>query len=44
MASVAPGIGLGAASKVFIDFKIFQWKLHLENENDLALSKRKPQA
>ena len=44
MASVAPGLGLGALSKIPIDFTIFQWKRPFENENGLALSKMKFQA
>jgi hypothetical protein len=44
MASVAPGLGLGAPSKIPIDFKIFQWKCPFQNENGLALSKMKFQA
>ena len=34
----APGLGLGALQKFAIDFKIFQWKCPLQNENGLALS------
>ena len=41
MASIAPGLGFGAPSKAPIDFKIFQWKCTLQNENGLALSKMK---
>ena len=33
----APGLGLGALQKFAIDFKIFQWKCPLQNENGLAL-------
>ena len=44
MASVAPGLGLGALAKIPIDFKIFEWKCPFQNENGLALSKRKFQA
>ncbi len=36
-----PGLGLGAPLK---DFRIFQWKCPLQNENVLSLSKLKVQA
>ena len=38
MATSVPGLGLGAPSNVPIDFKIFQWKCPLQNENGVALS------
>ena len=41
---VAPGLGLGAPSKVFVHFQILRWKCPLQNENALALSKMKFQA
>ena len=38
MTFVDPGLGLGALQKFPIDFKIFQLKCPLQNENGLALS------
>ena len=41
MTSVALDLDLGALQKFPIDFKVFQWKCLLQNENGLALSKIK---
>ncbi len=44
MAFVALVLALVPLQKSPIDFKIFQWKYPLQNENGLALSKMKFQA
>ena len=42
MAFFAPGFGLGAPSKLSIDYKIFQWKCPLQNEIALPFQNEIP--